>query len=110
MIAKKIWTIENLNKAKKLIKQGLTARQIGSKLGVSKNSVLGMLYRDKVKRGHVPNGKSQVVKNDNIHKITKIDIVCNNANCMMCNNNFDMYSRFDRFCDRCKRTSMYRSA
>ena len=108
MIAKKIWTIENLNKAKKLIKQGLTARQIGSKLGVSKNSVLGMLYRDKVKRGHVPNGKSQVVKNDNINKsyFTKKG----ERNCMMCNNNFDMYSRFDRFCDRCKRTSMYRSA
>jgi hypothetical protein len=108
VIAKKIWTIENLNKAKKLIKQGLTARQIGSKLGVSKNSVLGMLYRDKVKRGHVPNGKSQVVKNDNIHKsyFTKKG----ERNCMMCNNNFDMYSRFDRFCDRCKRTSMYRSA
>lgn len=108
MIAKKIWTTENLNKAKKLIKQGLTARQIGSKLGVSKNSVLGMLYRDKVKRGHVPNGKSQVVKNDNMNKsyFTKTG----ERNCMMCNENFDMYSKFDRFCDRCKRTNMYRSA
>ena len=108
MIAKKIWTIENLNKAKKLIKQGLTSREIGSKLGVSKNSVLGMLYRDKIKRWYIPNGKSQVVKNDSLNKnyFTKTG----ERNCMMCNNNFDMYSRFDRFCDRCKRTSMYRSA
>ena len=107
-VSNKIWTIKNLNKAKKLIKQGLTARQIGSKLGVSKNSVLGMLYRDKVKRGHVPNGKSQVVKNDNMNKsyFTKTG----ERNCMMCNENFDMYSKFDRFCDRCKRTNMYRSA
>ena len=108
MIAKKVWTIENLNKAKKLIKQGFTSRQIGSKLGVSKNSVLGMLYRDKVKRGYIPNNKSPVIKNDNINKsyFTKTG----ERNCMMCKENFDMYSRFDRFCDRCKKTSMYRSA
>tara|TARA_R110000765_G_scaffold272841_1_gene371495 strand:+ start:723 stop:1049 length:327 start_codon:yes stop_codon:yes gene_type:complete len=108
VIAKKIWTKENLNRANELKNDGLTARQIGDRLGVSKNSVLGMLYRDKVKRGYIPNGKSQVVKNDNIHKsyFKKIG----ERNCMMCNENFDMYSRFDRFCDRCKRTSMYRSA
>ena len=108
MIAKKVWTIENLNKAKKLIKQGMTAREIGSKLDASRNSVLGMLYRDKIKRGYIPNNKSPVIKNDNINKsyFTKTG----ERNCMMCKENFDMYSRFDRFCDRCKKTSMYRSA
>ena len=104
---KKIWTTENLNKAKKLIKQGLTAREIGSKLGVSKNSVLGMLYRDKVKRGYVPNGKPHTIPNDSmIGYFTKIG----ERNCMMCNKKFDIYSKFDRFCVGCKRTSMYRSA
>ena len=33
---KKIWTTENLNRAKELTKDGLTARQIGDRLGVSK--------------------------------------------------------------------------
>ena len=99
---KKIWTTENLNRAKELTKDGLTARQIGDRLGVSKNSVLGMLYRDKVERGHVPQ-----VKSDNMNKYFK---KTGERDCMMCNENFDMYSKFDRFCDRCKRTNMYRSA
>ena len=48
-----------------------------------------MLYRDKIKRGYIPNGKSQVVKNDSLNKnyFTKTG----ERNCMMCNNNFDMY-------------------
>ena len=28
--------------------------------------------------------------------------------CMMCNKKFNTYSRFDRFCDTCKKTDMYR--
>jgi len=103
----KIWTKENLNKAKELKKQGLTARQIGSKLGVSKNSVLGMMYRDKVEGGYIPNGKPQTVTSDNMNKYFR---KVGERECMMCKENFSMYSKFDRFCDRCKRTSMYRSA
>lgn len=104
---KKIWTTENLNRAKELSKEGLTARQIGDRLGVSKNSILGMLYRDKVERGYVPKGKTQTVTSDNLNKyFTKTG----ERECMMCNENFSMYSKFDRFCDRCKRTNMYRSA
>ena len=104
---KKIWTTENLNRAKELSKDGLTARQIGDRLGVSKNSILGMMYRDKVERGHVPQGNLQTVKSDNMNKYFK---KTGERDCMMCNENFDMYSKFDRFCDRCKRTNMYRSA
>jgi len=104
---KKIWTTENLNRAKELTKDGLTARQIGDRLGVSKNSILGMMYRDKVERGYVPKGKPQTVTSDNLNKyFTKTG----ERECMMCNENFSMYSKFDRFCDRCKRTNMYRSA
>ena len=65
---KKIWTTENLNRAKELSKDGLTARQIGDRLGVSKNSILGMMYRDKVERGYVPKGKPQIVTSDNMNK------------------------------------------
>ena len=50
---KKFWTDENIKRAKRLWHTH-TAREVGRMFDRSKNSVLGALYRDKVKNGYVP--------------------------------------------------------
>ena len=49
----KIWTQEKLNEAKKLL-ETLSASKAGDVMGVSKNAILGALYREKEKNGYVP--------------------------------------------------------
>ena len=49
----KIWTQEKLNEAKKLL-ETLSASKVGAVMGVSKNAILGALYREKEKNGYVP--------------------------------------------------------
>jgi len=93
---KKILAEKILNRVKEFKEEGLTAKEIGSKLGINKNSIFGMLHRDKVKRGYIP-------------KISNYFKKIGERNCIMCNENFYMYGKFDRFCDRCKRTSIYMS-
>ena len=46
-------TADKLQMAKKLLETH-TARSVGEVMGVSRNAVLGALYRDKVKNGYVP--------------------------------------------------------
>jgi len=101
----KIWTKENIKKIKKLKKSGLSYTEIGKKLGKTKNSVLGIIAREKIKTGHVPNTRqlSSVNEGMNVYfkKLGKRD-------CMMCQKKFDTYSRFDRFCETCKKSSIFR--
>ena len=47
------WTKEEIEKIEKLIKNH-TAREAGEMINRTKNAVLGVLYREKVKRGYVP--------------------------------------------------------
>ena len=47
------WTQENLKKANELILTN-SATQVAQILGTTKNSVLGALYREKIKNGYVP--------------------------------------------------------
>ena len=47
------WTKEEIEKIEKLIKTS-TAKEAGEMINRSKNAVLGVLYREKVKRGYVP--------------------------------------------------------
>ena len=47
------WTAEKLQMAKELL-QTHTARSVGEVMGVSRNAVLGALYREKVKNGYDP--------------------------------------------------------
>ena len=49
----KFWADENIERAKRLWKTH-TAREVGRMFDRSKNSVLGALYRDKVKNGYTP--------------------------------------------------------
>ena len=54
MKKEKIWTKEKLNEAKKLL-QTTSASKAAVIMGVvSKNAILGALYREKEKNGYVP--------------------------------------------------------
>ena len=47
------WTADKLQMAKQLLETH-TARSVGEVMGVSRNAVLGALYRNKIKNGYVP--------------------------------------------------------
>ena len=50
---RKVWTLEETEKARELLKIHSYAT-VGKMLHRSKNSVLGVLYRDKIKNGYTP--------------------------------------------------------
>ena len=47
------WTKKDLNIIKELVKTN-SSSQVGKMFGTTKNSILGLLYRDKIKNGYVP--------------------------------------------------------
>ena len=49
----KVWTEDKLNQVKFLMNYN-SMSEIGKVFGTTKNSILGALYRDKVKNGYVP--------------------------------------------------------
>ena len=49
----KVWTDENIKLARELMIL-YSATKVGKRFGKSKNAVLGVLYRDKVKNGYGP--------------------------------------------------------
>ena len=49
----RLWTDEDIERIERLIKTS-TAREAGRMVNKSKNSVLGILYREKLKKGYVP--------------------------------------------------------
>jgi len=52
MSAKK-WTDEKLNEIKEK-KKTMSSTQLAKEYNTTKNSILGLLYRDKLKHGYVP--------------------------------------------------------
>ena len=50
---RKVWTSEETERARELLKKHSYAT-VGKILHRTKNSVLGVLYRDKVKNGYIP--------------------------------------------------------
>ena len=49
----KVWTESKLNQVKFLVKYNSTS-EVGKIFDTTKNSIIGALYRDKVKNGYVP--------------------------------------------------------
>ena len=80
-----------------------TAVKVGKILNKSKNAVLGVLYREKIKNGYTPSPDS---KHSRTHMRTRVksDPALGEMKCYICSNNFTRASRFDRFCYECKRT------
>ena len=58
---KKQWTDENIKYVERL-KQTHSASQIGKMFNKSKNAILGILYREKVKKGYVPSSDSKYAR------------------------------------------------
>ena len=104
------WTDEKLNEAKSLMKSK-SASETGAILNTTKNSVIGVLYREKVKNGYVPpadskytSTKSRGVKSTSVYyKGKKVG----ERPCNICHKMFDMHGRFDRFCSTCRRNLPY---
>lgn len=97
------WTEEKVKELHELNEKGYTPRQIGVKLGATRNAVLGRLFRDKKKTGHNPIANYDRSSNENYYfkKVGKRD-------CYICNKEFVMYSKFDRFCKSCKTSDYYK--
>ena len=55
---RKVWTQEEIKLAKEL-KKKYSASQVGLYFGVTKNSIIGLLYKEKLKDGYVPAADSK---------------------------------------------------
>ena len=100
-----IWTSSNIDRLIKLSHTELSSTKIAIELGTTKNSVLGKLYRIKLSNGHTP--KPVQVRNHNRLNIGYFKALGKKA-CTLCKDMFMSYSKYDRFCDRCKRRSPYK--
>ena len=96
------WKDEELKLAGELIRNH-TAEEVGKILNTTKNAVLGVLYREKVKNGYTPSPDSKYTKTRMRHRF-KSDPALGEMKCYICSTTFTKSGRFDRFCYECKRT------
>ena len=96
------WTDSKLNQAKYLIEYN-TASEVGKILSMTKNAVLGKLYREKIKNGYVPPLDSKYTRPHMRHRF-KGDPALGEMKCYVCSKTFTKSGRFDRFCFECRRT------
>ena len=96
------WKEKDLKLAGELIKNH-TAEEVGKIFSKSKNAVLGVLYREKIKNGYVPSPNSKYTK-PRMRSRFKSDPALGEMKCYICSNTFTKSGRFDRFCYECKRT------
>jgi|TARA_R100001530_G_scaffold122594_1_gene90267 hypothetical protein len=61
----KKWTEEKLNEIKEK-KKTMSATQIAKEYTTTKNSILGVIYRDKIKNGYVPSSDSKYTGRKNL--------------------------------------------
>ena len=101
-MAKMEWREEDLTRAGELIKSH-TASEVGKIFNKSKNAVLGVLYREKIKNGYVPSLTSKYTKTRARTRF-KSDPTLGKMKCYICSTIFTKSGRFDRFCYECKRT------
>ena len=102
------WTDEELNEMKFLLKSG-SSSIIGNIFKTTKNSILGALYRDKIKNGYVPSADSKYTSKKNRRgvKRTLFREKIGERNCNVCQKKFDMHGKYDRFCHACRRNLPY---
>ena len=99
------WKQEDLELAGELIKNH-TATEVGKIFNKSKNAVLGVLYREKIKNGYVPAPDSPYTKARMRNRFNrfKSDPALGEMKCYICSTTFTRSGRFDRFCYECRRT------
>jgi hypothetical protein len=95
------WTDDNFKKALELSKTNMTMTEIGRELGTTKNAVLGKLHRQKKKDGYKVKKQTRGASHNLYFK------TIGRGTCYLCQKQFDIQSKFDRFCMPCKKTDMY---
>ena len=96
------WKDEELKLAGELI--GIhTAEEVGKVFNTTKNAVLGVLYREKVKNGYTPPLNSRYTK-PKMRLRFMSDPTLGEMKCYVCSKTFTRSGRFDRFCFECRRT------
>jgi hypothetical protein len=96
------WSEEKTKDLKNLMNTGLSARQIADKMDISKNSVVGKIHRLRIKWGMAPT----TTRKNNMMRTYKGPVI-GKRKCNLCPKEFNMHSRFDRFCDSCRRRLPY---
>ena len=96
------WSEEKTKDLENLMSTGLTARQIADKMTISKNSVIGKIHRLRVKWGTA----TKTTRKNNMVRTYKGPVIGKRA-CNICHKEFKIHSRFDRFCDSCRRRLPY---
>ena len=97
------WTDSQLSDAKYLMEHNFSASKVGKIFNTTKNAVLGVLYREKVKNGYVPPPDSKYTVSKIRHRF-KRDSSLGKRKCNICEKTFTKSGRFDLFCYECKRT------
>ena len=88
----KVWTEEKLNQVKYLVKYN-TSSEIGKIFDTTKNAVLGALPPSDSKYAK-PRKRRYFFRNENTY---------GERNCNICEKTFIKKSRFDIFCDNCRK-------
>ena len=96
------WTEEQTKSLEHLMGQGMAPKQIAEKMMMSKNAVVGKMYRIRVKKGQA----LKTSRKNNMVRTYKGPIIGTRP-CNLCFKKFKMHGRFDRFCDPCKRRGLY---
>jgi len=93
---------EILKQILELSNQSKTATEIGAVLGLTKNTVMGRIYRHKVKNGYIPDSNSRYA---NIRKYKKnpSGVSIGTFNCTVCSKPYYAVSKFQRFCGSCRK-------
>jgi hypothetical protein len=99
-----IWTPNSIDRLIELSHTKLSSTKIANELGTTKNAVLGKLHRIKIKNGYIAKSvqlrTNKKVSTSHFKKLGK-------KPCSLCKEMYMSYSKYDRFCDRCKRRSPY---
>ena len=99
-----IWTPNSVDRLMELSKTELTSTKIAIELGTTKNAVIGKLHRMRVKNGHIP---KPLQTRNNRRLSTSYFKKLGKKPCSLCEDMFMSYSKYDKFCDKCKRRSPY---
>ena len=97
------WTDSQLSDAKYLMEHNFSASKIGKIFNTTKNSIIGALYRDKVRNGYVPPPDSKYTVSKIRHRF-KRDPGLGERECNICSKTFTKSGKFDLFCYECRRT------
>ena len=91
-----------LNKILKLSDESKTATEIGAILGLTKNAVMGRIYRHKTKNGYVPAPTSRYAFIRKYRRNSNM-VVIGIAKCTVCYKDYEAHSKYERFCGSCRK-------